>query len=598
MASSPVPATWSDPEVERRLLDAVSVDVAAWPLIERFSTLVREAGSDDELAAFGAITERLDAWGIPSTLHRPTLLISLPRGAELRVTAPEAARREVHAKVPAFAASTGPTPIEGELVYLPTGYATTVADFFASDVRRGDAPDLRGKIVITEGRSAPQKVADVAALGALAQIYANPGTLIHEGICTTIWGAPDLDSVERLPTAVVVTVNRADGAALIETARAGGARVAIRTAVDTGWRPCPVLVAEIRGAVVPDEFVLLHGHLDSWHVGVGDNAVGDATMLEVARLLAQPEHRPARTVRIAWWTGHSQGRYAGSTWYADTFAVDLAANCVAQVNCDSPGCRWATEYRDVAWMPECEALARGAIRAATGQGAQGSRPLRAGDYAFNNLGISGVLMGSSEIPEAVLKEKGFHVVGGCGGNIEWHTEADTLEIADRENLQRDTRVYALTVQRLANAPVHPLDFVAAADDWLRTLDRYQQTAGDRFNLGPAVEATRAMRTALERFTASAAALADRRPDDPELRRVNRTLRRIGRIMVGTHFSREGQFRQDPACPVPPLPDLAPVDQLAAAAPGSFQDHVLQTHLTRGRNRVVWAAQQVMELAEG
>ena len=31
--------------------------------------------------------------------------------------------------------------------------------------------------------------------------------------------------------------------------------------------------------------MLLHGHLDSWHIGVGDNLTGDATMLEVARVL-------------------------------------------------------------------------------------------------------------------------------------------------------------------------------------------------------------------------------------------------------------------------------------------------------------------------
>ncbi len=33
------------------------------------------------------------------------------------------------------------------------------------------------------------------------------------------------------------------------------------------------------------EFVLLLGHLDGWHFGVGDYATGDATMLEVARVL-------------------------------------------------------------------------------------------------------------------------------------------------------------------------------------------------------------------------------------------------------------------------------------------------------------------------
>jgi len=100
--------------------------------------------------------------------------------------------------------------------------------------------------------------------------------------------------------------------------------VSVSTSLDTGWRRIPVLVAEIPGNRVPDEFVLLHGHLDSWHVGVGDNATGDATMLELARVFWQHRDDLTRTVRIAWWSGHSHGRYAGSTWYADTFGIEYA----------------------------------------------------------------------------------------------------------------------------------------------------------------------------------------------------------------------------------------------------------------------------------
>ena len=37
---------------------------------------------------------------------------------------------------------------------------------------------------------------------------------------------------------------------------------------------------------------------------------------------------------------------------------------------------------------------------------------------------------------------GYYPVGGCGANIAWHTENDTLEIADKDNLMRDLRVYA------------------------------------------------------------------------------------------------------------------------------------------------------------
>src|SRR5699024_4448343 len=108
-------------------------------------------------------------------------------------------------------------------------------------------------------------------------------------------------------------------------------KIAVTTHLDTGWRKIPVLEATIEGSKVPEEFVLLHGHLDSWHEGVGDNATGDATMLELARVFWENRENLDRTLKIAWWSGHSHGRYAGSTWYADEFGIDLAKNCVAQV---------------------------------------------------------------------------------------------------------------------------------------------------------------------------------------------------------------------------------------------------------------------------
>ena len=93
-------------------------------------------------------------------------------------------------------------------------------------------------------------------------------------------------------------------------------------------------------------------------------------------------------MRIAWWPGHSTGRYAGSTWFADHFAIDLDENCVAQINCDSPGCRWAEEFIDLSCMPETVPFITDAIRDAAGKQAQGERAHRAGDYSFNNIGIS------------------------------------------------------------------------------------------------------------------------------------------------------------------------------------------------------------------
>jgi N-acetylated-alpha-linked acidic dipeptidase len=586
-------STWRNEADEQALVAEVSLD-EPWALVETYTGLVRESGTKQERRAFDYLSRRLKAHGVPHTVHTPTLLISVPRKARLEVLTPE--RRVLTAKTPSMSLSTGGRWKRAEIVYLPTAQMGEIRGLFEGVGR--EATGIAGKFVLTEGYASPGKVADFMKGGAAGAIFISPGERIHEGICTTIWGSPDLDSYERKPTIPVVSVNKSDGAWLRALVQAGGVKARLSTKLDEGWVTCPVLVAEIPGSEAPDEFVLLHGHVDGWHQGIGDNATGDATMLEVARILWKHRQRLARTVRIAWWPGHSQGRYAGSVWFADTFGLDLDAHCVAHINCDSPGCRWATAYEDVFWMSEAEGIGKAVIRDVTGQEARGGRPLRAGDKSFSNIGVSTFYMLSSNIPAAVIKEKGYYPVGGCGMNIAWHTEDDTIEIADRDNLLRDMKVYLVATYRTANATLHPLDFTALADELASTLQRYHDATKGEIDLSEAIAEARGLRVDLERWYLDRAALLGRPASDPTVRAANATLRRLSRVLVQINYTRAGRFRHDPAVDVPPLPDLAPAKTWASLEPGSHLHHVTRTHLVRGRNRVIGALRDARALLAG
>ncbi|WP_239685690.1 M28 family metallopeptidase [Halolamina pelagica] len=197
----------------------------------------------------------------------------------------------------------------------------------------------------------------------------------------------------------------------------------------TDWMACPIVEARIEaGDADPedDDFVLLHGHYDSWAVGIADNATGDAGLLELARVFDEHSDDLQRDLRVAWWPGHSTGRYAGSTWYADEFAMDLVEDCVAHVDMDSPGAKGSTEYVDMAcWMPEMHGVVSSAIEDATGAPYSENRPRRAGDYSFNNLGLSGAFTLSSNIPADVRETMRWHTVGGCGATRTRGTSAPT-----------------------------------------------------------------------------------------------------------------------------------------------------------------------------
>ncbi len=567
-------------DLEPDLLDTVSID-APWELVEAFSTTPRWKPSDVAKSC-GMIVERLKAHGVPVTVHRPKLYLSIPFSAEVR-----AGGRTMKAKPPAYSTDCR-DGLEAELVYVPAAISQSISTLFdkSQDPELSSAERIRGKIVISEGFSFPGKILEFEQKGAVGVIAVNPGKDAHWGICTSIWGTPELDDLPRKPGIPVAAVPKADGEALIAMAEKGE-KATLFTTMEEGWYEQPVPEVTIEGTDGTGDFVLLHGHYDSWDVGVGDNATGDATLLEVARVLAAKPGALKRGVKIVWWPGHSTGRYAGSTWYADHFAIELDEHCVAQVNCDSPGCRWASMFKDVSWMSETEGYCQDVIKAVADLPAEGERPHRAGDYSFNNIGLSSFFMLSSTMPDELRAEKGYYVVGGCGGNIAWHTEHDLMEIADRDNLLRDIKVYLAAVVGIANAKVLPFDWRATAADFAATLARYQTAAGGHFELTRANEALASFAAALDGFYGALDSLA------PE--RSNAVIMRLARILVPINFTRGPRFRHDPALPIPPLPDLALCTELGGL--DEWSRGFAQNQLVRGQNRVVAALREATRLVE-
>ncbi|MCQ6268350.1 M28 family peptidase [Fictibacillus sp. WQ 8-8] len=580
--------------MEKELLSEINTKVAE-QVLDRFSSLIRESGSEDEKTAANFLADYLEKWGVPHKIHQPELYLSVPKRAYLKVTSP--LEKEYRVKTPSFSIATGDEAVSGELVYINTGQAKGINDIFGSHIDE-DIEDLQGKIVITEGFPMPGKVKDFSEKGVNAIVFISPGENIHEGICTPIWGAPDLDNMNDEPNIPVLGINKSDGQELKSLCANDTVELEFKTYLEKGWFPCPVIDVFIEGTEEPDKYVLLHGHLDSWHEGIGDNATGDAALLEMARIFYKHRDKLKRSVRIAIWTGHSTGRYGASTWFVDQFGLDLEKNCIAQVNCDSPGCRWASSYEYMMWMSEVDEFCKDVVQDAVGQKAAGTRPLRAGDYSFNNIGITSFFMLSSSIPEDVLKEKGYYPVGGCGANIEWHTEEDLMHVADLDILVKDIKVYVTGVLRAVNEPVHPFNFVNTAKEFSDTIKAYQQQAGSHFDFSPAQDEVDSLQQDLVAFYEKVEKLKGLDVADPKVKKANEVIEKLARILVPINFSRKGKFRHDPALNVPALPDIAPATGFNQLTDGSHQYKVLKTHLTRGQNRIVWALYEARQLLQG
>jgi len=561
---------------EQALLADVSI-AEPWSLVECFATMPREDPLDvargaDEIAA------RLKALGIPCTVHEPQLFLGLPKPSRLEVGG-ETFEAKPSSFVPSF-----PEGLLGKVVFvdghveLTQGFGPTTAYLFGPDATAAPGvPDVRGCIAAYRGLINAERIAQFGALGAIAVIAINPGENPHWGGGCAFWGSPGTDDMINKPGIPGVAVNRHAGERLVAAAKSGGT---VRLVTDSreGWFKSKLPVVEIPGTQNPQQFLLLHGHYDAWEVGVGDNATGNAAMLEIARVLWKHRDKLKRSIRLAWWPGHSTGRFAGSTWYADRFALDIVENCIAQVNCDSPGCRWATSYENIPWMAENAAFVADAVKDAVGKPSSGRRPPPANDYSFNNLGVTGYLSSSSRIPEEEVKRRGYYWVIGNGGNIEWHTKYDTLEVADRDILLDDIKVYLLAVYRNANADILPYDWGALLGEFSSTVARYQQVTGDRFDFAPVGDAIDRLARLVETFAAAAAS------GRISATAANQVHIELSRHLVRLNYVKGTQYTRDLAFPPHPLPWLAIARDLDRYTPATVGFAL--TQLQRGANAVM------------
>jgi carboxypeptidase Q len=80
-------------------------------------------------------------------------------------------------------------------------------------------------------------------------------------------------------------------------------------AENLGEVPVANVIARMRGTELPDEYVILSAHFDSWEAGSGatDNGTGSVLMMEVARILAEAYPNPKRTILVGLWNGEEQG---------------------------------------------------------------------------------------------------------------------------------------------------------------------------------------------------------------------------------------------------------------------------------------------------
>ncbi len=551
---------------------AIAQEVSAdllWKHLESICQWERYTGTDGENQAVDYIAGELSALGIDVTVHEFDALISIPGKTSLDILG------ETNEHIPAitavFGATTGAAGVTGDAVYVGEALAP-------------EGP-VAGRIVVAERMLSPGRFYAFERAGAIGQVYVNMG-VAHEMTVSTVWGSPTPESARRLPVTPAVTLSREQGQGLIDLVKSRKeAKLRIHAETDTRWRKTRMPVAHIPPSSGSAEYVLVAGHIDSWQFGANDNGAGDTTLMELARLLHGHRDELKRGLRVAWWNGHSHGRFSGSTWYADHMFEELRANCAAYLNIDQPGCRQCTIYRPFS-TADISAWVKDAVSRLGGQDTNPDHPKKMADQSFWGVGVPSFSFLPVLPPDAPDLQKD-HPEGGFPEY--WHNPADTLDKMDKDQLAEHTRLYAGALLELCTADRFPLDprsTAAVVDGAIQDLAR---RAGGAFDFGPVQAAARRFRESAESLMGKIGAAG---PDAG-----NRALRRMSHALNAALYTQAGPFDHDPASGAKIFPGLQRVDDYLAAGEESHDGRVLYTRLVRERNRACAALEAASDAAE-
>ena len=297
-----------------RLIDAALRDSAAWNRVAELTDTFgnRISGSAALERAIDWSLARMKADGLENVRGEPVMVPHWVRGAE---SAELISPRRKPMTILGLGGSVG-TSAKG--ITAPVLIVTSFDDLTAH------AAEAKGKIVLFDvpfteyGQTVAYRGGGPTAAAKVGAVAMLVRSVAPFSINSPHTGALRYDTtVAKIPAAAITT----EDAMLLHRMRDRGDKVTMhlqmsaRTLPDA---PSRNIIAEIRGRELPDEIVVMGGHIDSWDVGQGamDDAGGVVAAWEAIRLMKQLGIRPRRTIRVVGWTNEENGTRGGRGYLA------------------------------------------------------------------------------------------------------------------------------------------------------------------------------------------------------------------------------------------------------------------------------------------
>ena len=205
--------------------------------------------------------------------------------------------------------------IEGKIVLFNNKFDRGMAASGFGGNAYGQAVQYRGGGAIAAGR-----------LGAIAVLVRSAGGSQNRLVHT---GAMRYDAnIKQIPAGAV---SFEDAEIIAYLAKMGKVRIRLLLTPQTLPNETSYnVIADLKGSELPDEVVIVGGHLDSWDLGTGaiDDACGVAMSMQVPYLLKQLKIRPKRTIRMIAFMNEENGSVGGRT-YGEEQAASMSKHFAA-----------------------------------------------------------------------------------------------------------------------------------------------------------------------------------------------------------------------------------------------------------------------------
>lgn len=383
--------------------------------------------AEGEFKRLGPANVHRESWEIPATWEPETV-------ATAHMIAPHEQR--LHLVSEGWSPSTPAGGVCGEVYYL---------DEVSADAIKARADKIKDKIVLVDGPSIDSHIDE-----GFGKLFDALNLLAGEGAKALVLG---IGTTNNAPSFVGYT-NFTGSLANIPTGNLGQEdtlllkRLLERGPVEIEFsfanrirRNVKVenVVADIPGRENNGEYVIVGGHLDSWHPGTGaqDNGTGAATVLAVAEAVKASGLTPRRTMRFILFGGEEEG-LIGSIHYAREHAAD-AAKCVGVFVSD-----WGSEPPK-GWYVfgrKDEANAVGALKpyleslGAGGTTNEGERTFQTDEAPFLVQGVPSFVLWTEKEKYSALH----------------HKPSDTFDKVNQRDLNLGAAVVGMTAFVFADAP--------------------------------------------------------------------------------------------------------------------------------------------------